>query len=615
MWVDCCNSFRPIQIEGDQGIAKNYPLYDENILRKNKFKDVSSSCCIPPWWPKNNINIDSESSVDAKRVSCHDRKCLKNDGCFRTLVTYDLDTCIIQYRPRLINVPSPGIPDIDCAIKCLEQRKGGYVIKLCPGTHILTKSIIENTDDLVILGDPCPFAGMAYTSGIRRNPDYIRGSLGEDFGMLGQGPFILTASGSKITVQGIKDPDFSCISWQRRFVTFFKRDGSLSQGVVTAVDKNSLVFDQIIGSGILPPGEGFFFNPNVTLKFQGERQSILPSNRLHIDGITLEGTHFVLGSLGSYFNITRCITTPKSFLVIQGRFNIMRPNTFTGIVHLRSGAIGSAQGQNFVGKESSLEVDGCLGCTWTLGVFASTRLAARIYNGSNVNLHGNQFINNGIGLFCGFGSTSIIYACVFFANKWGVMCNYNSIVTNCTNNFLKSIHPPPLFKQNVYALEACYNSHIIIPKACFVKNEKHAIIDGKVYVTSASIPVGIYSPKLSIIVDVNNPFDINPSDTKIVEGDDNSSLIASSFDGIVGIHGIASRNVINGEQIPGNVVNSFISQINNGTSSDAIGNNNISNKEIVFTETEVSTTTTSVSSSSVVGEPNMVVCSTTGYTP
>jgi hypothetical protein len=616
-WIDPCCKPKPIQVPNHEtGLAKNLPFYEESE------KD-DSSCCVPPYWPKNK-NMESLDLCETK-IPCKDRKHFKSDGCFRNITCYNVDTCLIKYRPRMIVVPSEGIPDIDCAVRFLEQRKGGFVIKLRKGTHVLTKTIYMKTDDLVILGDPCPFIGMAYVEGLMKDPSTpaIDMSYGETLSeMLGKGPFDILVAGNKVTVKGEKDPDFSCIKDQNRLVTFINRDGTLRDAHVIDADKNTLTFDKLdITSGHMLPGQGFFFNPNVTLKLRGNITTILPTNRLQIEGLILDGKQFIIGSVGAFATITRCLLSPESFMMIHGRYYSTGPNTFTGKVYVGNGTIGESRNQSFVGKVARLITDAGAEGAWSYGYFVSCANGCSIVNGSRVNIGENQFINNGIGAFVGFGSTAVVHGCVFLANKWGLMVNYNSVATDVTNQELKDIYPPPVFKKNVYAISASYMGIVVVPKALFLKNDAAAVLDGKIYATSGDVPLGKFGEYLSLIVNTINPFDINPSDTGIVKGDDVPPYAVSSFQGVQGLVGYATKDVITGNLIPGNALNGLIK--NKPLCPECIGNPDINFSELVMTSVSSSCTGMNVSGVSVHGPSTVsdsgnvstVEYSTTGYVP
>jgi hypothetical protein len=481
----------------------------------------------------------------------HDLKFSSEQGKYNTILAYQVTAEHIKYKPRVINIPSSKYSNINEAVKKLKERRGGFVLRLKPGVHILTKDIIETVDDLFIIGDHCPFAGMGYFPGINEQNLLTLKNLGP----LGQGPFTLTASNNKIIVRGVKNPDFSFFNCERRSATFVSKDGKLKQVLITGADKNDIFFDQTVGTGVLGPGEGFFINPNVVLKVQTNNQQILPKNNLHICGLVINAPLFTLGSLGGYMNITNCVITKESFLNIKGTYRIKGPNVFAGNVYITGGSVGNCENFFIVGEEGYLEADNAANSVWSHGYFVSNSIGAKVINGSSITLSNDHFVNNCIGIFTSFGSTATIYGSVFVANKFGVISYYNSTITNATNNILKGINTPPIFKNNVYAMTAGNGSYIIVPKAAFIQNTNHAIIENKLF-TLPNIQVGIYVGS-SMIVDTVNPFDIMPADVKCTKGDTIQQNFVATLNGIRGLHGIATKEVLENRIVPdNNVMNS-----------------------------------------------------------
>jgi hypothetical protein len=482
-------------------------------------------------------------------------------GKYNTVLAYKVSTEHIKYKPITIKIPSSKFSNINEAVKKLKERRGGYILKLEPGVHIITKDIIEKVDDLYIVGDHCPFAGMGYFPGINDQDLLTLKNLGP----LGQGPFTLTASGNKIIVKGVKNPDFSFFNCERRSATFVGKDGTLKQVLITGADKNDIFFDQVMGTSVLGPGEGFFINPNVVLKVQANNQQILPKHNLHICGLVINAPLFTLGSMGGYLNMTNCVITKESFLNLKGTYRIRGPNVFAGNVYITGGSLGNCENFFIVGHGGHLEADNAANSVWSHGFFISNSVGARVTNGSSITLSKNHFVNNCIGIFTSFGSTATIYGSVFLSNKFGVISYYNSTITNATNNTLKGANPPPIFKNNVYAMTAGNGSYIVIPKAAFIQNANHAIIENKVF-TLPNIQVGVHVGS-SMVVDTVNPFDIMPADIKCIGGGDtNSSHVTTSFNGVTGIHGIATKEVVENRVIPDNIISQFIGGSSNSSS-------------------------------------------------
>lgn len=473
--------------------------------------------------------------------------CYQEQYSCKRLIAANISTQCIKYKPRVIKIPSPGFPDINEALKKVKERRGGYILKLSPGIHIITKDCYGHVDDLEVMGDCNPFAGMGYFVGMKDEDILVLSNLG----ILGQGPFTMIAEGNRITVKGVKNPNFDIFSKERRAATFVNKcDGTLKQVLIVGGEKNDIFFDQNIGSGILSTGEGFYINPNVVLKFQSNNQQLIIKNNLHLQGLVINSSLFSLGSLGGFFSMCNCVVTKGSFLIIRGNYRFLGPNAFASIVYLPAGTIGTSQNFFIVGQSSRLEADTSSGNSWSNGFFISSSLGARIMNGSSIALAKNQFIFNCIGLFVAFGSSATIYGSLFDSNKFGIIAYYNSTVSNATNNTLSAYYPPPIFRANVYPTAVGHGSYIIIPKAGFVDNVNHTVIEGHLYVTAP--PVGVMNGT-SMVLELPNPFDILPSDTSCTGGDNTSLLFASSYQGVQGIKGIVTKDVLNNTLLPNSI--------------------------------------------------------------
>jgi hypothetical protein len=259
-----------------------------------------------------------------------------------------------------------------------------------------------------------------------------------------------------------------------------------------------------------------------------------------------------LGSLGGFFSMCNCVVTKGSFFTIKGNYRFLGPNSFASTIYLPAGTSGTSQNFFIVGQTSRLEVDSSTNNAWNNGFFISTALGARVMNGSSIVLAKDQFIFNCIGLFTVFGSSATIYGSIFDSNKFGVIAYYNSTVSNATNNTLSTHYPPPIFRANMYPTTVGNGSYIIIPKAGFIDNVNHSIIEGHLYVTAP--PVGVVHGT-SMVLEVPNPFDIMPADT-CTSGDTTSSLFASSYQGIQGLKGIVTKEVLNNTLLPSSLMSS-----------------------------------------------------------
>jgi len=263
--------------------------------------------------------------------------------------------------------------------------------------------------------------------------------------------------------------------------------------------------------------------------------------------------------------MTNCVVTKESFLNLKGAYRIRGPNVFAGNVYITGGSLGNCENLFIVGEEGNLEADNAANSVWSHGFFISNSIGARVTNGSSITLSKNHFVNNCIGPFVSFGSTATIYGSVFPANKFGVISYSNSTITNATNNTLKRYNLPPIFQNNLYAMTVGNGSYIIIPKAAFIQNANHAIIENKVF-TLPNNQVGIHVGT-SMVVDTVNPFDIMPADVNCHtkgRGDSNEPQHTTFFNGITGVHGIATKEVLENKVIPEtNIAQNFCCVIGN----------------------------------------------------
>jgi hypothetical protein len=492
-----------------------------------------------------------------------DRKlCYDNDIKARNVDTYSLDTCIISYKRRRIDVPSNKYPNIDCALQTVKSLRGGYVIKLSKGTHCLSEDIIGNVDHLHIIGDTNPFVGVGYIngSGIKFFTDPLLPKKIKkcDSDIIGIGPFTLSITGRKIIVKGsVKDPDFTCLE-SGRTVTFFFVDGSTYNYNISSVCKNTITLNDNLTINIFGPsqqlnlGEGFIINPNVTLTTNLDVVNILPTEYINLEGLLLNVGYINLGMPTTrHVEISHCVLPKTAQIFLHGNYFITKPNVFNGIVNLTTGSRGTAYYQTFVGEVSRLVADGCSPSAWKFSVYASSSSPVKLLNGSNINFQGSHFVNNCLGLYVADGSHATIYSCVFNSNKFGLLAIYDSVVSARTSFYLASFNIPPIFVNNTFALIAEWGSYIVIQKACFCNNIYHAILDSRVYVTIESLPVGQYGQEHSLILETLNPSAVDAGNTGCASSNEQGSLtpVSDNFLGIDALS-IVSRSVITGETTP-----------------------------------------------------------------
>lgn len=572
------DKFPQIQLD-PRGNIENPPYHNKcRVIRCGSISDKSSAECNRSSTTSTSISSTTKSSCPSDSTgtisytnstidsieSCMNNKCnLK--GCINceAVRTVHLDTCTIRYKPRLIVVPSCEFRDINCAIQHLKKNSGGYVIELAKGTHCINTSVIDNVDNLTIIGDKNPFSGVGFINGggVKFFTDPLlaceRRCLPCD--LIGIPPYSLIISGRKITVKGSgKDPNFSCIESDRK-VTFFFVDGSKNEYLISAVHGNTITLSDNISinpSGLssqINSGEGFVINPNVTITTNLDVLHISPSDTLKIKGVFFNVGYVVLGNnTTKSIELSNCVLPDTAQIFLLGEYHFNHPNTFNGVVNLAPAAKGIAYFQTFVGNIARLVADGCAPSAWKFSTFASSAAPVKILNGSNINFQGSHFVNNTLAMYVSDGSHATIYSCIFNANKFAILAIYNSVVSARTSFYLASFNIPPIFINNKFAISADYGAYIILPKSCICNNEFMAILDGKAYTSLESIPIGQYSSNNSLIILLTNPAAIDAGSTGAVNKDEQGALTAlnDEFLGVAALQAIMTPSVISGNAVP-----------------------------------------------------------------
>lgn len=481
-------------------------------------------------------SITSYSSDECiQKGECYHRvKCQKDDICPRSVKTYSVDTCLFSYKPRLLVVPSKRYPNIDCAIRSLSERKGGYVIRLKPGTHNVTTDICGTVDRLEILGDCCPFVGMAYINGCGlRNillPELCSNGCspcGSSTGLppiLGRGPFTITFSGRRINIQGPDNPDFSALP-KGQLVGVVHRDGTVTVSEVVCGNGNMITFTSDIGvssiinraSGVEQGfiGEGIFFLPNTVLTGGANWQL---SEKLTIRGVYFQGGQWVFGTHGLYVDVGHCASAVGSLIYIIGIYRWPRPNTFLDEVVVDPASMGVTYFQTFAGADARLTID-CAGSNaWRAAIFTSCRGGARVINGGRCDFDSSAWVNCCLGLAAIAGGHASAHHTEFCGNRFACFALYDSTITSYPVEELEAATSPPAFRANRFATAAQWNSFIILEQATLLQNTWVAILDGKTFRQAEALPLGHYGTLYSLIQLTGNPFAVEEADTGCLAG-------------------------------------------------------------------------------------------------
>lgn len=506
------------------------------------------------------------------------------------LDTYSLDTDIIRYKPRLINVPSEEYKTLDDAMCALKPRSGGYVIKLNPRPdrtpHLLTKEICDNVDYLSIIGDENPFAGVSYIQRCNKvintetgvislppvnNPVYLPcnncstfsntkcssctayedelvGPSGcrrhktkrddcEECGpptraVYGKGPFDIDINDNVISVRSIRDgienqPDFSCIPPGTRimFITDVIDSNTNTSifrtAVIQRVRSNSLVVSEqvasvfinrtnsINGTSTLVAGAGFVFLPNVAVTIEGRNFNLSAQERLYIKGVALNAISplFYVNSPGGVVELANCHIVNN--ICFRGRYLLKAPNIYTGLALLWPASTGEAYCQTFYGLRAHLQAISCTGL-WDFCNFVFSSHAVEALHGAVIDLSNCFFISCCMAVSSTMGSVVGLTGAVFCHNTFAIILTYQgkagAVVAQIPGLDVSQITAGPWFVNNTVMIVAAYASYAILPLTGGTGNVVPFVIDGKVYITLESNPVGNINQLHSMIIISRNPF-------------------------------------------------------------------------------------------------------------
>lgn len=476
-------------------------------------KDDSSSC--PSSSSSSSSSCDSSSSSSCYDSSDESSECFnpckykQSPICPKKIKTMNMETCLISYKKRVLEVGDCcRYKTIDEALSKVRPNKGGYIIKLKPGIHFITRDCCNCTDDLTIVGDDCcAFAGFFYMQGGNHHvtPDFEAcQELCPYDKDIGEGPFIITSSNRRFLVKGNISPNFDCLC-QGRSVGIVHTDGSITQGEIIRVCGNTISVNADTGFGDdANSGEGFFFYPNVILSAGVENIHITTTGRLTFEGVVFDGSNFTLGSSGNSLVLRNCVSEVKPHLHITGRYEFLSANTFLGTVYLSPSSSGTSFYQSVVGKNANLLMDSSGFHSWKYGFFCSTNVGIKMVNSAEACLKGSQFINNSQGISANGGCNCTIYSTYFYGNIYAVVGINRCFFSSNPADNSPSTNYIPIFRENNLVFIANIMTMIIVANATIENNTNYAIIDSTSYPTVETNYAGQFGRAFSLIIDSAN---------------------------------------------------------------------------------------------------------------
>lgn len=493
------------------------------------------------------------------------------------LEAYSVDTKNLKYAPRLLKIGSKEWPTLDHAFRHIKANHGGYVLELCRPhyEYSFSESLCDNeVDDLVILGDPNPFAGVSYVNHYRLDvidnnrilsiPEvneaitYIpctkcEGTGGKCSDSLlckdvnpqvahyGKGPFRISYAGNgAFTVNSIHgdsyNPDFSCIP-RGTGVAFIANaapvasvTGLIHGRVVNGMNNvitiemsndlngNAVSIDVITRRtariGEIEAGNGFVFLPDRTIVATKPNATIQTQKSLKIVGVNIRNKnqpftflHCVHGSVV----LNNCHGAGP--IAIRGNFYFDAPNIYTNTLVIWDTARGEAYCQTFFGQYAHLQAQPGSSSMWNMCYFIYCASAAEAI-GADISFPNSSFISCCMAFSATGGSRASLPNTTFANNNYAIIAIYNSdvfsIPVNIPGASTEQLPAGPWFLDNLVMIIAYFSSHVILPTTGGANNVIPFIIDGKVYTTIESNPVGNYNQNFSVVNIFPNPFTPNP---------------------------------------------------------------------------------------------------------
>ncbi|QIN54289.1 hypothetical protein [Cedratvirus kamchatka] len=452
------------------------------------------------------------------QAQCEERLCNK-DKAVRNLEAFSVDTCLFSFKPRLLTVDPcyKGRDEnvftcLDDAILSLRRNRGGYVIKLSPGTHRLSKNVELTVDNLSIIGDTSPVKGVPYINGARFSSTLIDIVPRYD-SRIGKGPFRVTINSRKIKVSGDCDPDFSSIREGDEIGFLFsdreEGEGEIRRFRVSSAKGNTITLAEDFGLGRdLFVGEGFFIYPNTRIETICPRK-IYVTGILEFAGITFDTViPFVVGA-GIYTSFRNCVFEGVIFLFGQTITSI--PNVTTGSFLWTATAWGQMAFQGVLGVRARMIFNGNVGATVWGSVFSLCRIGGGAINGGECHFDDCDFFLNEIAIRLSSGASAHVPGARFIENIVAVNGFYNSTLSSEAGNVFglsALIGDRPEFINNRLTFGAewatIFNvSNLILTKAL---EDPYIRLDGRIRQNPSENPEDALGNAGSFVADKPNPY-------------------------------------------------------------------------------------------------------------
>ena len=381
--------------------------------------------------------------ADAKncgpRPDCEDRQRFPHkEKCIRKVLAYDVDTCHISYKPRLLFVDSHAktcqdnvFRSLDEALRNTYKYHGGYVIKLSRGTHKLKYNVLERVDNLTIIGDTNPLVGVPFINGQRLDKTLIDYVPHYDI-RIGKGPYRVTINSRKLKVCGECNPDFSSLCEGDRigFVFSDKEEGfgEIKNFTIKSAKGNTITLGEEFGfSRPLFIGEGFFVYPNTAIETDCP-QRIFVTGILEFAGIFFNVVNPFSVGAGIYTRYRNCLIDGSIYQ--EYTINCSIPNVIIGTFIWAGNCTGTMAFIGVLGWKGRLIYDGNPGGTVWSSTFSLCELGAGVFNGAKCHFDSCDFFLNDGALRVSTGSIAHVPGSHFRDNIVAINAFYNSTISS-----------------------------------------------------------------------------------------------------------------------------------------------------------------------------------------
>lgn len=454
------------------------------------------------------------------RAECENRKKNGKNKQYGTICSYEVDTCLIKWKPRLLYVNpkfrSGQLNDPNCfacldeALKSLKVNHGGYVIKLSPGIHRLNTNVEQTVDYLSIIGDTSPVKGVPFINGQRLSSDNIAIVPRYDT-RIGKGPYSVSINSRTLTVSARCNPDFSSVCAGDQ-IGLLLQDPVTELGVITRYSVreargNTITMDSDFGlNRPLIPGEGFFIYPNTTIETACSRK-IFATERVEFTGILFNTTPmFVVGAFGGYTSLRNCVI--EGYYFHHGWMNSSIPNIITGTFIWSFTGIGYAAFQGILGQNARVIFNGNPGAGFISSTISLTPVGMEALNSGNAHFDGSDFFRNQTAVRVTSGGSVHIPAARFIENIVALNGFYNSAASSEAGINLNPRDAEPYFYNNKLTMGAEWGTMFNVSNIRLVKldGDPYVRLDGRFRENPEENPEDALGNAGSFIADKPNPY-------------------------------------------------------------------------------------------------------------